>query len=398
MTAEELLRQGWEAEAAGNLAAAEAAYRQADELGDAVGAISLGVLLQRRGERSDAVEAFQRAEARGHREAGSCLGNLLSEDGDIEGARAAYERSIAAGSTDAVLNLGLTLAQHGAADDALQYLRSAQENGEPAASWAIGKLLEGQGDLSGAASAYRQGAVGGIAAAAFGLGRLLANSDDREGARAAFQRAHELGDERAGEILIALDAEGNAQDLAKLVQQYATACSDVLSSVNACLEVANRAVAARNMAEQRPQHEISIQRFATRAEESEREFAPLYQRFAEACTVARAAAAELLASQSDPFDAEMALLKNLESSVADSVATAKGILDAIYGPTPAAFLEGIAEANQLMANGGDGNIYRPPAATSSGDRTCPWCAETIKAAAVICRFCGRDVQGQLGAE
>ena len=25
-------------------------------------------------------------------------------------------------------------------------------------------------------------------------------------------------------------------------------------------------------------------------------------------------------------------------------------------------------------------------------RDCPWCAETIKAAAIVCRFCGREVE------
>jgi hypothetical protein len=30
---------------------------------------------------------------------------------------------------------------------------------------------------------------------------------------------------------------------------------------------------------------------------------------------------------------------------------------------------------------------------SDGTRECPWCAERIKAAARICRYCGRDVQG-----
>jgi hypothetical protein len=29
-----------------------------------------------------------------------------------------------------------------------------------------------------------------------------------------------------------------------------------------------------------------------------------------------------------------------------------------------------------------------------GNRACPWCAETIKSAAIICRYCGRDVKPQ----
>jgi uncharacterized oligopeptide transporter (OPT) family protein len=32
-----------------------------------------------------------------------------------------------------------------------------------------------------------------------------------------------------------------------------------------------------------------------------------------------------------------------------------------------------------------------------GGRPCPHCAETIKRAAVVCRFCGRDVEAQATA-
>ena len=402
MAVEELLRRGGECEAAGDLAGAEQAYREADGLDDAEGAILLGQVLRRRGDLPSASAAFQRAEARGHPEAAGCVGNMLWESGDVEGAKAAFERSIGAGSAAAMLNLGLMLAQEGALDDALPRLRAAEERGLAEASWAIGKLLEGREDLQGAATAYRRGADGGIADAACGLGSVLEKLGDREGARAAFQRAHDLGHEGASKILETMDIEvtanASAETAAKWAQLYVAACGEALAAANACLEVANRAIGARNMAAKRPQAEVSIQTFTDYAEREERKFAPLYSTFEAACAAARDTAAQLLAAQLDPLSAEMHLALTLEEGVLDKVATVKALLDANWGPNPVAFLQGIEEANGLMQNPPDeANIYLPGVAAQSDERTCPWCAETIKAAAVICRFCNRDVQVQPNA-
>jgi tetratricopeptide (TPR) repeat protein len=416
MTIEDLLRRGGECEATGDLEGAEAAYRDADQLhDDGEGAILLGLVLQRRGELPSAADALRRGEARGHPEAGSVLGKLLWGNGDLEGAKAAYERSIAAGSTDAILNLGLMLAQQGAVDEALRYLHAADEADSGKASWAIGTLLEGREDLTGAAAAYRRGADSGNANAAYGLGVVLMKSEDGEGARVAFQKAHDLGHEGAGGVLERMDIEAtayaSAETAAKWAELYVAACGEVLTAANACLEVTNRAIGARNVAAKRPQAESSIQTFTSMAEEEERKFAALYSPFEAACTAARDTAAQLLAAAPEPTP-EFLLAATADEPLLDNVATVKGLLGANYGPSPAAFLQGIEEANGLMQNPPDeGNIYRPRAdrpasglilgdaapAPQSDERACPWCAETIKAAAVICRFCGRDVQMQANA-
>jgi Flp pilus assembly protein TadD len=400
MTAADAVKRGLECAAAGDAVGAEAAYREADQLDDAQGAILLGLTLKRRGEANGAMGAFQRAEARGHPEAGSSLGNLLDECGDVDGARAAYERSIAAGSADALLNLGLMLAQRGEQDEALTYLRRAQDNGDEVASWAIGKLLEEREDWAGAADAYRRGANGGNAYAAFGLGVVLWKMGDREGSRSAFHRAQDLGHEGAKQALegfenedIQATAKAAAEAGAKWARLYAAACEEVLATVNACLEVANLAVGARNMANRRPQHEGSIRMVTKHAEKFEREFTPLYEQFEEACASARESAAQLLATYpGHPEYAELLLSGTVDDSVLNTVATVKALLEATWGPTPAAFVEAVGEANEIMQQEDEENIYRPAAAASSDERICPWCAETIKTAAVICRYCGRDVQ------
>ncbi len=194
-------------------------------------------------------------------------------------------------------------------------------------------------------------------------------------------------------------ADGAWQTADTWAQVYVAACGDVLTTANACLEVANTAVGARRqIAEHQndglPGTPIAIRNFTNYAEKAEQEFTPLYRAFAEACTTARDRAASFLAAETEP-NPETVLMLNLGEDVLGNLATAKAILRASYGPTPSAFIQGVQESNELMPNiADDGNIYTPPATAQSDERTCPWCAETIKAAAVICRFCNRDVQVQ----
>jgi hypothetical protein len=183
-------------------------------------------------------------------------------------------------------------------------------------------------------------------------------------------------------------------------QLYAAACREVSDAANACLEVANRAVGARGkVAEcqngpQLPGTPIAIRNLTKYAEEAEQQFPSLYRTFAEACANARDKAATFLAAQTLQ-DPEITLILNVPEDEADNVAIVKEILRSNYGETPAGFMEGIDETNALLEKPPEGgNIYTPPAPVPSDERTCPWCAETIKAAAVICRFCNRDVQAQ----
>jgi hypothetical protein len=185
---------------------------------------------------------------------------------------------------------------------------------------------------------------------------------------------------------------------AKRAQLYAAACGDVLTALNACLEVANAAVGARNMAAQRPQHEISIKHFADMADRKDQEFPPLYRQFVAACSTAKQTAASLLESKCS-MDLDMVLMTCTDDQGYSNASTVRFVLDADFGSTPSTFLAGLERANaaiqaDVIPYGEDGfqsRIYSPLPLQQNTERTCPWCAETIKAAALVCRFCGREV-------
>ena len=177
--------------------------------------------------------------------------------------------------------------------------------------------------------------------------------------------------------------------------QYAIACQEVLAAANACIEPADRVVKAQGMLANRPyEYRNTPESFFTNAiERYTQEFAPLYQVFEQACADARDTAAKLVAAGRETLQAEMVLAMQVDEPTLNAVATVKSILRANYGPTPAAFIRGVQESNALTEANSDeeGNIYTPLPSTQPEERACPWCAETIKTAAVICRFCGRDV-------
>lgn len=150
----------------------------------------------------------------------------------------------------------------------------------------------------------------------------------------------------------------------KLAIRYFDACVEVLSTVNACLEAANRSVTSGNAVGDLPRREGSISEFMSGGEATDQSFAGLYARFSEACVEARQIASQLIAG--DSIQAEMVLMTGFGQEMLDQVATAKAILSVQFGPTPTSFLQGVEEANAYMKNPpSDGNIYgssllRPP--------------------------------------
>ena len=140
----------------GALAEAEAAFRRADERGDAVAAFNLGVLLEDRGALAEAEAAYRRADERGDADGAFRLAVLLKERGALDEAAAAYDRASGRGHNAAARDLGVLLVEQGALTDAEAAFTRADERGDAVAAFNLAVLLEERGALAEAEAAYHR--------------------------------------------------------------------------------------------------------------------------------------------------------------------------------------------------------------------------------------------------
>ena len=157
-----LLARGADAEQREDWVTAEAAYRKADDSGDAEGAFRLGeLLLDGARDQQQALEALRRADDRGHARAATRLGALVADSGDLVAGEQAFIR--------------------------------AHERGDAQATYFLGTIRDRAGDPQGAASYYNEALDRGFSMAGLSLGFMLRDLGDAPGSRRAFERGDALG-------------------------------------------------------------------------------------------------------------------------------------------------------------------------------------------------------------
>lgn len=151
---------------------------------------------------------------------------------------------------------------------------------------------------------------------------------------------------------------------AHLAHEYGRACTAVLDTGQTALTVATDAAAARKMAQQRPQHEISITNFTNLADRKDAEFAPLYRAFKAAVATASEAGSKLISQFGDVSEAEMCLLLAISDENYSEVGAAIEFLRVDFPPDARGFCDLIPHVNHAIQTtpgfgdeGFQGNIY-----------------------------------------
>jgi len=197
----ELLRLAVSAHQSGDMDAAEAAYRDAAEAGNAVAAFQLGVILQSRGSYELAAAAYAPAAESGDIEAVLNLAILLAyELGRPDDAIALLRELALQGDARGWLELGMLYAHQGGLTEAESVLRKAVDD-EPRAHMALGSILSAMDRHEDALASYRAALTHGIDGAWSGVAWELMRLNRLDAAEDAATRGVAALDPGAGAVL-----------------------------------------------------------------------------------------------------------------------------------------------------------------------------------------------------
>jgi len=227
----------------GDIDAAEAAYRRAEDRGDGRATVLLGFLLEdRRKDWTGAERAYRRADARGDLNGAGNLGRLLRDTGEVDEAEAAFKRCADRGSVSAIGDVAGLMLQRDATREEMTGLTDimcaaqdkfflknnldaaaavvlidtieeqapaafaagtarADERGSAAGAWHVAWALKAKGRSEDAAAAFRRSVDRGHAEASFDLASLHHAMGDLVAAEAVAREGDHAGVGRASFML-----------------------------------------------------------------------------------------------------------------------------------------------------------------------------------------------------
>ena len=194
---------------------AQLAWSQAADHGDPGAMSNLGVLLDERGEVTEAEDWYRKAADLGHPAAMYNLGVHLEERGEETEAEDWYRKAADLRFPAAMTNLGVLLNNRGEETEAEDWYRKAADLGDPGAMYRLGVLLNERRELTEAEEWSRKAADLGDPAAMSNLGVLLSNRGEETEAEDWWRKAADLGDLGAMYnlgVLLEERAENEAED------------------------------------------------------------------------------------------------------------------------------------------------------------------------------------------
>jgi len=234
-----------------DFAAAEAAWRRADEAGSLNGAGNLGRLLREKGDAAGAEAAFRRCVDRGSVRAIGDWAGLLSMRPDATLEEVAEAAELICGAHDRLLwhedmaAMGAMMVFDGMEERcdpvAIEVgLRRADEQGSAAAAWHLAWALRAKGNLPAAVAAFRRAGERGFEEAWVKEAGACLEMGDAQGAETAARKGDEAGSASASGLLGAILDERGRTDEALAAYRRADAGGDGTGAFNLGAELLRR--------------------------------------------------------------------------------------------------------------------------------------------------------------